>query len=87
MPFFKTLCIALSIASTITAPRVQPCVVSAYNPADDVTTIITPDGEAWESYGRIAPNGSHAVVVFDSMGTASIYDDEIVVVIPDRPIH
>jgi hypothetical protein len=87
MSFFKALAIALSIASTIATPRLEPCVVSAYNPADDVTTIITPDGEAWEAYGRIAPNGSHAVVVFDSMGTASIYDDEIAVVIPDRPMH
>ena len=43
-------------------------------------TVITDDGNIWD-YSTDMDNDTSVVVVFDNMGTNSIYDDEILTIV------
>jgi hypothetical protein len=59
-------------------------VSSVYNEAVGdfyTTTIETSDGNLWVLEDVIAPVGSSCIVEFDTMGTATVFDDVIVSII------
>lgn len=54
-------------------------------PTDDrdyaITTIETEDGNLWDAEDYVAPRNVKVAVTFDTMGTETILDDEIVQIV------
>lgn len=54
-------------------------------PTDDrdyaITTIETEDGNLWDVEDYVAPRNAKVAVTFDTMGTETILDDEIVQIV------
>ena len=51
------------------------------NPDFTTTTFCTPDGNEWAVCDELNPESSY-LVVFDTMGTADLTDDEVVAMVP-----
>lgn len=88
---------ALATTSTATAPVSNPIenkpetrtiageIYSVSYPTDDrdyaITTIETSDGNLWDTEDYVAPRNVKVAVTFDTMGTETILDDEIVQIV------
>lgn len=88
---------ALATTSTATAPVANPIenkpetrtiageIYSVSYPTDDrdyaITTIETEDGNLWYAEDYVAPRNAKVAVTFDTMGTETILDDEIVQIV------
>ncbi len=66
----------LLFASIITSRYSKNVIVD--NVKGDTVTILDENGYYWEFYGEGYTKGEKLTVVFNSNGTPSIYDDEIV---------
>ena len=51
------------------------------NPDFTTTTFCTPDGNEWAVCDELNPESSY-LVVFDTMGTADLTDDEVIAMVP-----
>lgn len=51
------------------------------NPNFTTTTFCTPDGNEWAVCDELNPESSY-LVVFDTMGTADLTDDEVIAMVP-----
>lgn len=60
-------------------------IYSVSYPTDDrdyaITTIETEDGNLWDAEDYVAPRNAKVAVTFDTMGTETILDDEIVQIV------
>lgn len=88
---------ALTTTATVAAPVANPIenkpetrtiageIYSVSYPTDDrdycVTTIETEDGNLWNIEDYVAPRNIKLAVTFDTMGTETILDDEIVQIV------
>lgn len=88
---------ALATTSTAAAPVANPIenksetrtiageIYSVSYPTDDrdyaITTIETEDGNLWDAEDYVAPRNVKVAVTFDTMGTETILDDEIVQIV------
>ena len=53
----------------------------AWYPTHTTSNFVTPDGNEWAVCDELNPESSY-LVVFDTMGTADLTDDEIIAMIP-----
>lgn len=51
------------------------------NPDFTTTTFCTPDGNEWAVCDELNPESSY-LVVFDTMGTSDLTDDEVIAMVP-----
>lgn len=88
---------ALTTTATAAAPVANPIknksetrtiageIYSVSYPTDDrdyaITTIETEDGNLWDAEDYVAPRNAKVAVTFDTMGTETILDDEIVQIV------
>ena len=88
---------ALATTSTAAAPAANPIenkpetrtiageIYSVSYPTDDrdyaITTIATEDGNLWDAEDYVAPRNVKVAVTFDTKGTETILDDEIVQIV------
>lgn len=71
-----SLILAAVIASGLFPVRVAPGEIVQSTPAESV--VVTVDGEEWCVYDEMQTGA--VMVVFDTRGTASIYDDAIIAI-------
>ena len=88
---------ALTTTATAAAPVANPIenksetrtiageIYSVSYPTDDrdyaITAIETEDGNLWDAEDYVAPRNAKVAVTFDTMGTETILDDEIVQIV------
>lgn len=53
----------------------------AWNPTHTTSNFATPDGHEWAVCDELNPEASY-LVVFDTMGTADLTDDEVIAMVP-----
>ena len=92
-----SLLLATLMTGSVSAPVANPIenkpetrtiageIYSVSYPTDDrdycVTTIETEDGNLWDAEDYVAPRNAKVAVTFDTMGTETILDDEIVQIV------
>ena len=72
--------VALEYATDFRATTAEVTVIEQ-NPDFTTTTFCTPDGNEWAVCDELNPESSY-LVVFDTMGTADLTDDEVVAMVP-----
>lgn len=58
--------------------------VDEVNPSTNCTTLVDANGEAWLWDGTEFEEGQPVIIVFNTMGTDEIYDDEITQIIFEK---
>lgn len=53
----------------------------AWYPTHTTSNFVTPDGNEWAVCDELNPESSY-LVVFDTMGTADLTDDEVIAMVP-----
>lgn len=53
----------------------------AWYPTHTTSNFVTPDGNGWAVCDELNPESSY-LVVFDTMGTADLTDDEVIAMVP-----
>lgn len=53
----------------------------AWYPTHTTSNFVTPDGHEWAVCDELNPESSY-LVVFDTIGTADLTDDEVIVMVP-----
>ena len=92
-----SLLLATLMTGSVSAPVANPIenksetrtiageIYSVSYPTDDrdyaITTIETEDGHLWNAEDYVAPRNVKVAVTFDTMGTETILDDEIVQIV------
>lgn len=82
--------------ATVTEPKINPVALSyateyrtttaevtgiAWYPTHTTSNFVTPDGHEWAVCDELNPEASY-LVVFDTMGTADLTDDEVIAMVP-----
>lgn len=76
----KTNPVALEYATDFRATTAEVTGIEQ-NPDFTTTTFCTPDGNEWAVCDELNPESSY-LVVFDTMGTADLTDDEVIAMVP-----
>lgn len=72
--------IALSYATEYRTATAEVTVIAWY-PTHTTSNFVTPDGNEWAVCDELNPESSY-LVVFDTMGTADLTDDEVIAMVP-----
>lgn len=72
--------VALSYATEYRTTTAEVTGVAWY-PTHTTSNFVTPDGNEWAVCDELNPESSY-LVVFDTMGTADLTDDEVIAMVP-----
>lgn len=72
--------VALSYATEYRTSTAEVTGIAWY-PTHTTSNFVTPDGNEWAVCDELNPESSY-LVVFDTMGTENILDDEVIAMIP-----
>ena len=72
--------VALSYATEYRTTTAEVTGISWY-PTHTTSNFVTPDGNEWAVCDELNPESSY-LVVFDTMGTADLTDDEVIAMVP-----
>lgn len=72
--------VALSYATEYRTTTAEVTGIAWY-PTHTTSNFVTPDGHGWAICDELNPESSY-LVVFDTMGTADLTDDEVIAMVP-----
>lgn len=72
--------VALSYATEYRTTTAEVTGIAWY-PTHTTSNFVTPDGHEWAVCDELNPQSSY-LVVFDTMGTADLTDDEVIAMVP-----
>lgn len=72
--------VALSYATEYRTTTAEVTGIAWY-PTNTTSNFVTPDGNEWAVCDELNPESSY-LVVFDTMGTADLTDDEVIAMVP-----
>lgn len=72
--------VALSYATEYRTTTAEVTGIAWY-PTHTTSNFVTPDGNEWAVCDELNPESSY-LVVFDTMGTADLTDDEVIAMVP-----